>query len=139
MTLARAEAVRRSANVALRFEPDAAGRIAFRTFVDGNRDGVRMHDITSGTDLPLGPSVLLSDLFPGVAIALGDPAAAEDAVRVGTSGILSFTPVGTSTSGTIYVRGRGGTQLAVRVLGATGRTRVVRYVPRTGDWTDLAW
>jgi hypothetical protein len=49
---------------------------------------------------------------------------------------MSFTPSGTATSGTIYIRGRDGSQFAVRVLGATGRTRVLRYLPARKEWTD---
>ena len=41
-----------------------------------------------------------------------------------------------ATSGTIYLRGRDGSRVAVRVLGATGRTRVLRYVVPTGDWSE---
>ena len=59
-----------------------------------------------------------------------------DPLRIGSSNLLSFTPFGTATPGTIYVRGRDGTQLAVRVLGATARARVLRYVPRTREWVE---
>lgn len=132
--LARAEAVKRSAYVALRFERRASG-IVFGTVVDGNRNGVRTTDIASRQDWLLDAPVSLADMFPGVAIALGDSPAASNSVTFGPSGLLSFSPIGTATSGTVYVRGRDGSQFAVRVLGATGRTRVLRYVPRTGQWT----
>ena len=49
---------------------------------------------------------------------------------------FSFTPLGTATSGSIYVRGRDGAQFVIRALGATGRTRVQRYAPRTRAWVD---
>jgi hypothetical protein len=139
MSLARAEAVKRSAYVGLRFEEDQSAGIAFRTFVDGNRDGVRTRDIASGVDVPIEMPIRLSDLFPGVAIALSDRSGPRDPVQVGSSNILSFAPVGTATSGTVYIRGRDGTQLGVRVLGATGRTRILRYEPRTDRWLELAW
>jgi hypothetical protein len=51
-------------------------------------------------------------------------------VQLGRTNLLTFTPAGTATSGTIYIRDREGTQWAVRVLGATGRTRVLRYEPQ---------
>jgi glutamate synthase domain-containing protein 3 len=63
-------------------------------------------------------------------------AAGSDPVKLGASNLLSFTPLGTSTSGSVFVRGRDGSQFAVRVLGATGRARVLRYVPHSGEWTD---
>jgi hypothetical protein len=59
-----------------------------------------------------------------------------DPIRIGSSKLLSFTPLGTATSGSIYVRGRDGSQFFIRVLGVTGRVRVQRYVPRTGAWVD---
>jgi type II secretory pathway pseudopilin PulG len=133
VALARAQAAKRSAYVALRFESGGDG-VRFGMFVDGNRNGVLTRDIAARVDRPLESPVSLSDLFPGVGIALSTEAGPANAVRVGSSGLLSFSPLGTATSGTVYVRGRDGTQLAVRVLGATGRTRVLRYVRRTGQW-----
>jgi hypothetical protein len=57
-----------------------------------------------------------------------------DPVRIGSTNLLSFSPLGSATPGTIYVRGREGLQLAVKITGATGRTRLLRYVPRTREW-----
>jgi hypothetical protein len=134
MAVARSQAVLRSAHVALRFVEDRRG-IAFQMFVDDNHNGVRTSDIDAEVDRPIDAATRLSDLFPGVAIGIS-PALGTDPVRVGSSDLLSFTPLGTATPGTIYVRGRDGTQLAVRVLGATARTRVLQYVPRTGQWVE---
>ena len=134
MAMARSHAVMRSANVALRFDERPSG-ITFRMFADGNRNGVRTTDITSGVDQPLDPPASLSDLFPGVAIAVSG-VAGDDPIRIGSSNLLSFTPVGTATAGSIYVRGRDGSQFVVRILGATGRVRVQYYDPRTAAWVD---
>ena len=49
-----------------------------------------------------------------------------DGVRIGSSRLLTMSADGTATSGTLYIRGRRG-QYAVRVLGATGRTRMLQY------------
>jgi prepilin-type N-terminal cleavage/methylation domain-containing protein len=123
MTLARAQAVKRSAYVALRFEQKSSD-MSFGMFVDGNRNGVRTRDIAASIDTPLEAPVRLSDLFPGVSISLaGD--------------LMSFSPLGTASSGTVYIRGRDGSQLAVRVLGVTGRARCLRYNPRTRQWVDF--
>jgi hypothetical protein len=134
MTAARAHAVLRSAHVALRFVADRSG-ISFQTFVDDNQNGVRTADIAVAVDRPIDTPTRLPELFPGVDIALA-PELGKDPVRIGTSNLLSFTPLGTATPGTIFVRGRDGTQLAVRVLGPTGRTRVLRYVHHTGKWVE---
>jgi len=134
MALARAQAVMRSTHVALRFEEESSG-ISFRMFADGNGNGVRTADIAADVDSPLDTSVLLSDLFPGVAIAVSG-SAGTDAVRLGATNLLSFTPLGTATAGSIYVRGRDGSQFAVRILGTTGRTRLEQYIERTRAWID---
>jgi hypothetical protein len=47
---------------------------------------------------------------------------------------MTFTPEGSSSSGTVYVMGRGGEQFAVRVAGATGRTRVLSFNPAERQW-----
>ncbi len=134
MAMARSHAVMRSATVALRFDEDRTG-ITFRMFVDGNRNGVRAKDIAAGVDQPLDAPARLSDLFSGVAIAVSGEAG-SDPLRIGSSNILSFTPLGTATSGSVYVRGRDGSQFAIRILGATGRVRVQRYQSRTRTWVD---
>jgi type II secretory pathway pseudopilin PulG len=135
MMLARALAVRDGAAVALRFVDHDNG-ISFAVFQDGNRNGVRAADIDLGVDRLVEAPVRLGDLFPGTAIALVPGTPAAEAVTLGGSDLLSFTPSGTSTSGTIYIRGRDGTQWAVRVLGATARVRVLRYAPRSGEWVE---
>jgi Tfp pilus assembly protein FimT len=134
MAVARSQAVMRSTHVALRFEGQPPG-ITFRTFADGNRNGVLATDIAAGLDAPLDTAVLLADLYSGVAIAVeGD--AGSDPVRLGASNLLSFTPLGTATSGSVFVRGRDGSQFAIRVLGATGRARVERFIVRSRTWID---
>jgi prepilin-type N-terminal cleavage/methylation domain-containing protein len=134
MAMARSHAVMRSAHVAIQFDEVKSG-ITFRMFVDGNHNGVRTSDIGSDVDSPLDAPARLSDLFPGVAIAVAGEAG-SDPLRIGSSNLLSFTPLGTASPGSVYVRGRDGSQFAIRVLGATGRTRIQRYVPRTRAWVD---
>jgi type II secretory pathway pseudopilin PulG len=137
MALARAQAVSRSAVIALRFEPTGRG-ITFSVIQDGNRNGVRTRDIQVQIDRVIEPAILLSDLFPGADIGLVPQAPAPEAVQIGGTSIMSFTPTGTSSSGSIYVRGKDGTQWTVRVLGATARARVLRWVPSTGEWVPAS-
>jgi prepilin-type N-terminal cleavage/methylation domain-containing protein len=134
IAVARSQAVMRSRHVALRFDEGDAG-ITFRMFSDGNRNGVRNADIAADIDPALGPAVRLADLYQGVAIAVAPPAG-MDPVRFGASNLLSFTPLGTSTSGSVFVRGRDGSQFAIRVLGSTGRARIQRFVERSRTWSD---
>jgi Tfp pilus assembly protein FimT len=137
----RMEAVRRSTAVALKFEADGDDYV-FAPFADGNGNGVRTADIRAGIDRPLGATERLRDRFPGVRFTLQPDirdvdnvdAAGADGVRIGTARILTMSPDGTATSGTLYMRGERA-QFAVRILGITGRTRVLQY--RSGDrtWT----
>jgi type II secretory pathway pseudopilin PulG len=137
MALARAQAVSRSATIALRFEPTSRG-ITFSVIQDGNHNGVRTSDIQVQVDRVIEPAILLSDLFPGADIGLIPQAPASQAIQIGGTSILSFTPTGTSSSGSIYVRSKDGTQWAVRVLGATARARVLRFVPATRGWVPAS-
>lgn len=136
----RMEAVRRSAAVALRFQP-AGEDYTFAAYVDGNGNGVRTADILAGIDRQIGPVERIGDKFPGVRFALepgcpdadGASTSSTDGLRIGTARILTMTPEGTSSSGTLYLAGKGG-QFAVRVLGATGRVRVLQFHPGERRW-----
>ena len=130
--MARAYAVTRSATVALRFIPTQSD-VTIQMFVDGNGNGVRNADIIARVDLPLDLPVRLSELFSDVSMSAGD---GGDPIRIGNTNLMSFTPIGTATPGTIFVRGGDGSQMSVRVFGATGRTRVLRYDPQSRDWVD---
>ena len=135
MALARARAVSRSSMVALHFQADSRGTW-FSIVEDGNGDGVRSSDISQHIDRIIDPAVLLSDLFPGVAIGIAAGTPAASAVALGGSMILSFNPNGTATPGSIYVVGRDRTQWVVRVLGVTARVRVLRYDRATSAWVN---
>jgi type II secretory pathway pseudopilin PulG len=138
----RAEAVKRSTHVGVRIDASASFRLA--TYADGNGDGVRTRDIGTGVDPMLGPGERLDVLFPGVTFGIlaGVTAvdshdllqAGGDPIRLGSSDILSFGPLGTATAGTVYLSGRGREQYAVRVLGATGRIRVMRFDFASHEW-----
>lgn len=139
---ARLDAVRQSRAVALRFEP-AAADYQFAPYADGNGNGVRSADIRDGTDPVLGPAERLQDRFAGVRFELGaglpdadgQNGGTGDGVRIGTARILTLSSDGTATSGTLYIRGRRA-QYAVRILGATGRTRMLQYSLGNRSWTN---
>jgi len=137
MALARAQAVSRSAAIALRFESSARG-ITFSLYQDGNANGVLTRDIQSQTDRIIDGPVLLADGFPGAEIGLLPGVPATEPVQLGGGSIMSFTPSGTASSGSIYIRGKDGTQWVVRVLGVTARARVLRYVWSSGQWVPAS-
>ena len=64
----------------------------------------------------------------------GASASPAGPVRFGSGTTLTVSPLGTATGGTIYLRGRGGHQAAVRVFGATGRVRVLTFEAGAGEW-----
>jgi hypothetical protein len=125
-SLARAQAVARGASVGVRFDEGVRG-FTFSVFQDGDGDGIRTADIHAGVDRLIEPATVLFEQFPGVDFGLTPGAPGTDPIQLGSTNILTFTPVGTATPGTIYIRDRKGSQWAVRVLGSTGRTRVLRY------------
>jgi hypothetical protein len=132
--IARLQAAGQGRYVAVRFTQAGSDYVA-EMFADGNRNGVRAADIAVGIDTPVRAGFSLSADFPGTRIAL-DPALGlgVDPIRLSGTTLLSFSPAGSATAGTVYVLGRDGTQLAIRVLGATGRTRVLRYQRTTNTW-----
>jgi type II secretory pathway pseudopilin PulG len=75
-------------------------------------------------------------ILAGVPDANGVAAGTSDGVRLGSSALLSMNPNGSSSSGTLYMHGRRRAQYAVRVLGETGRIRVLRYDDRRLVWVQ---
>jgi len=138
---ARIDAIRRSTTVGLRFVATGSD-YSYITYVDTNGNGLRTTEITSGVDVALSARECLRDKYPGAEFGLiaGIPdldggSGSADGVRVGTSRILSLSPNGSATSGTLYVHGRRG-QYAVRILGATARTRVFAYDTGARRWVS---
>ena len=141
---ARVEALKRNASVAVRFDPDDLDR--FAVYADGDGDGVLERDIANGTDVRIGTEDRLSDFVASVGLRInqevvepeGGPAmgAGSDPLRVGHSTLVSFSPLGGATSGTVYLAGVTGPQMAIRMLGATGRMRVLRFDAASGQWRD---
>lgn len=132
LAFARSQAVARSTNVALAFTAEG-NTFTVAMYADGNGNGVRTADMSAGLDPLIEKAVRLSDLFPRVVLSLSDPSDTSPA----TSALMSFSPIGTASSRTLYLRGADGSQYAVRVLGATGRTRVLRYVASTRAWVEV--
>ena len=139
----RMDAIKRSTIVGLRFVAFSSSDYTYGVYLDGNQNGIRAADITSGTDRLMGSVERVGDHFAGVSVGLmpGLPDAdgvqntGTDGVRFGAADILTTSPNGTATPGTLYVRGKHA-QYAVRVLGATGRVRVMEYRRGDGTWMN---
>ena len=139
---ARSEAVMRSADVAMRFVLTDGG-YRFTVYVDGNRNGVRGSEIDRGIDRQLGAVERLGDSFAGIefgaipglpAVDADGVAPGDDPIRFGSSDGVTFTALGSATSGSLYIRSRRGAQFVVRVFGQTGKTRILQFNTRTWQW-----
>lgn len=142
---ARMEAVMRSTSVAMKFAQTPDG-YSYTVYLDGNGNGVLTADIQSGVDRPLSSAERLRDHFAGVEFGAvpglppidpGGTPPGTDPIRLGVSSLATFTPLGTSSSGTVYIRGRHDAQYAVRIFGDTGKTRLLKFVRHTGHWSPL--
>ena len=103
-------------------------------------------DIQRGVDRLVTASERLPDQFPGVEFGAvpglppvdpGGTAPGTDPIRLGSGNLASFSALGTSSSGTVYIRSRRDAQYAVRIFGETGRTRLWKFEPRTALWKQL--
>ena len=138
---ARMEAVTRGADVGWRFVGSGGG-FSYAAYLDGNGNGIRTSDIATGVDRLIGAAERLPERFSGVdfGVAAGLPAIdggtppGTDPIKLGVSNIIAFTPLGTSSTGSLYVRGRRDVQYAIRVFGETGRIRVLKFDPRLQQW-----
>ena len=140
---ARLSAVKRSLAQGLRFE---AGSPDYRitAVADGNANGLRTAEIQAGIDRTLTVPETIGSHFEGVAFGIldnvpdadGQAATGADGVRVGSARLLAMNPDGTSSSGTLYLHGRDRAQYAVRVLGVTGRVRILRFDHVRRRWID---
>ena len=137
------DALRRGTFVALRV---TAGPLdtEWQAFADGNGNGVLARDIEEGIDMPLGPpdhlgvharevSLRLNQAVPDMGGG-GMLTAGADPLRIGRSDLLSFSPTGSATAGTLYVSAPRGPQMAIRVTGPTGRIRVLRFDTGASAW-----
>jgi type II secretory pathway pseudopilin PulG len=139
---ARATAVSRNANVGLKYRRNG-DRYEWTIYADGNGNGVRTADITRGIDRPLASfGWSRNDVHPGILTGArvpdpGDPGSyldrVDDPIRFNASDICSFSAVGESTPGSIYLWDGRDRMAVVRVYGRSGKLRTLYY--RRGERT----
>jgi len=134
-------------SIGFQFRSTASGW-TWREVADGNGNGLRSAEIVRGIDAVVAPDTSLERAVPRVSLGFppGGPypeappgtgvvGAGDAPVRFGRSTIVSFSPVGSATSGTLYVTdGRSGLY-AVVLFGPTARLRVWRWDRREKRWT----
>jgi type II secretory pathway pseudopilin PulG len=141
----RMDAVARSRETAIRFT-QLDNCYVFAEYADGNRNGINGTDISRGVDPQIRPSRRLADDFPGVdfgtipGLPSVDPSSVPpgaDPIRLGSADMVTFSPHGTATPGSLYIRGHGSTQYVIRIFGETGKTRILKFNSRTRTWSPL--
>lgn len=139
---ARSIAVMKNAETAIRFETDASGLTFYSTYVDGNFNGVLSTDILQGTDIRIAGPIRLDAGQAGVDVGVlpGAPAPlpeygplGDEPIRFGRSRMVSFSPTGTGTPGTFYLKTRS-SMAGVRVTGGSARVRIM--ILRGARWID---
>jgi len=147
MRSARLAAVSGGVKVGLKFRSHDEGRVTYTLHRDGDGDGIRSSDIARGVDPQIGPRRELR--FVGARVRLGFPPGVEpsdpgdpsrrldrlgDPIRFGRSDIASFNALGRSSPGTLYLTDSRLGLVAVRVLAASGRVRVLVYNATDDRW-----
>lgn len=130
---ARSIAIKRNVQTAIRFERHD-GLDYYSTYLDGNRNGVRSADIAVGIDVRIAGPLRLDANARGVRVGInpGVPAPppesgilpTSDPIQFGSANMLSFSPLGTASPGTLYLAGET-LQAAVRVSPGSSRVRLM--------------
>ena len=139
----RSRAITRAANAGIKFTGSGSSW-TFAVHDDGDDDGVRNDDIRSGTDPLVGrPKPLMPQLQVAhiglLPFAIKDPDGdplppSKPPVQFGTAAICSISLIGAGTRGSIYVTDDVGGLYCIRVLGASGRVRILRYDANRKKW-----
>jgi hypothetical protein len=138
----RQDAITMRRQVGMVFTRSTEGDL-YTVYVDGGRRGIRTAEIASGLDLPLRGPFAIDTALDGVRLGIPGPVPipripparglllpGTDPVRFGRADIISFSPIGESSSGTLYLTDRRGELRALVVYGRSGRIRVWTYSPQ---------
>jgi hypothetical protein len=142
--LARAYAISRGTHVGLKFRRNG-NAYEWTLYQDGNRNGIRTAEIARGVDRPVGAFYPWSrrDVRPGILTgqAVPDPSSPgrsldrpDDPIRFNSSDICSFSPLGESTPGSIYLWDGRDRMAVVRVYGRSAKVRTLYYRRGESEW-----
>ena len=137
---ARSIATMKNTQTAIRFETGAQGIPMYATYIDGNFNGILAADIANGVDPRIAGPFRLDAGQSGVEVGVLPDAPSPDGgrlglepIRFGNSRMVSFSPLGTGTPGTFYLRTRS-SMAGVRVTGGSARVRIM--ILRGKRWFD---
>ena len=145
LRLTRSRAIAESRSLALVFVRDTRGWRC-QLYADGDGDGVRSDDRTSGVDPAVGTPVRLGDRWEGVDLgfpalsrirklppATGWMTSTADPVLFGSTDVVSFSALGDASSGSLFVSDET-CGAAIVLYGPTARVRVYRYDHAREEW-----
>jgi prepilin-type N-terminal cleavage/methylation domain-containing protein len=138
----RSQAIARGRNVGIKFLR-FGDQWQYAFYEDGNGNGIRNAEIANGTDPLLRPyqTVLRGSGSARIGLpkmAVPDPtgsgviAPTASPIRFNSSTICSFSPIGSATSGSVFLTDGSGSAGVVIVSGPTARVRLMMF--RGGQW-----
>ncbi len=141
----RSRAIAHGRNAGVKFVK-SGNNWTYSLYDDGNGNGIANADITKKIDRRyFGPAVVMPS-FRTASISLlpktirdpdGDKLQPTDnALQFGVSTICSFSVLGSGTPGTVYISDGVNHLYAVRVYGATGKVRMLRYDDGQQKWEE---
>jgi hypothetical protein len=142
---ARNLAITRGIVVGLKFRRNG-DRWEWTVYRDGNGNGIRTIEITRGIDRPTGLSYawMRRDVRPGIILGSPVPDPGQpgrplqnvlDPIRFNGSDICSFSPVGESTPGSVYLWDGRDRMAVLRVYGRSAKMRTLFYRRGSAGWT----
>lgn len=134
--------------MALKFHISPDGRrVSYVLYRDGDGDGVLSRDIQSGADPPESLPMDLSHM--GAHVRFGFPEGPaprdpsdprrrltrlDDPIRLNRSDMASFSPLGESTPGSLYLTDGSDHLAVVRIFGRTAKVKVMYYDREREVW-----
>ena len=142
----RMEALTSCRNVGLVFG-DVEDRSYYVMVADGDNDGVSRADFLRGIDKALGPKVWVHFLSLGARLGIppgwkvpdpdGSGTLEGRGLRIGSSGIISFSRAGGATPSSVYFNDGRERMLVVRVNGELGRIRAMVWRRGWDRWREV--
>jgi hypothetical protein len=140
----RSYAITRGVYVGMKFRRNG-NAYEWTLYQDGNGNGIRSAEIARGVDRPLGLYIPWSrnDVRPGILTGqrVPDPSnpdqsldRPDDPIRFNNSDICSFSPLGESTPGSIYLWDGRDRMAVVRVYGRSAKVRALYYRRGEKGW-----
>jgi len=143
----QSEAVRRRQYVGIVFHLNQEGKYVFDLIQDGDGDGIRTRDLEDGRDFRFSGPFTISRDYPGIRFGYlpegpipsvppsrGSLDTGKDPIRFGRSDIISFSPRGRSSSGSLYLTDGRDRMMALVIYGPTVRIRVWQFLESAGAW-----